>query len=220
MLPLWLLHQLQPSQLSPVVGGRKAPGGGKGRGWGVPGDGLRWRGPGRKELVSMCQPALHPCLCPRELPGVTLPSLAPQPSSPDTRIVLLGPITSSCRGNDLIKRTAAETETPGDGFGNITVIFMQMSSVVKKERGEESTEKTDVSAELFLYRIFFKDFNKATAAFEKGSMNKENTAASSFMKGKRLGMWLSISAGRGVKHQGQIGADNVRIFLQIFGGSD
>lgn len=106
---------------------------------------------------------------------------------------------------------------PGDGFRNIAAVFMQMSPVVKKEWGEESTEKTDVSAELFLYRIFFKDFNKARAAFERGSTNKENTAASSFMKGKRLGTGLSISAGRGVKHQGQIGADHVRIFLQIFG---
>lgn len=82
---------------------------------------------------------------------------------------------------------------------------MQMSSVVKKERGEESTEKTDASAELFLYRVFFKDFNKATAAFGKGSMNKENTAASSFLKGKRLGMWPSISAGCGVKHRDTLG---------------
>lgn len=129
-------------------------------------------------------------------------------------------IASSRGRNDLTGRTAAETEEPGDGFRNIAVIFMQMASVVKKEGGEESTEKTDVSAELFLYRIFFKDFNKATAAFEKGSMNKENTAASSFLKGKRLGMWLSISAGRGVKHQGQIGADNVCVFPQIFDGSD
>lgn len=162
-----------------------------------------------------------PACGPRELPGVTLPTLASQPPSPDIRNVPLRPITSSHRGNDLIGRTAAENETPGDGFRNIAVIFMQMSSVVKKEGGGgESTEKTDVLAELFLYRIFFKDFNKATAAFEKETMNKENTAASSFMKGKRLGMWLSISAGCGVKHQGQIGADNVRIFLQIFDSSD
>ncbi|KYO38370.1 hypothetical protein Y1Q_0015623 [Alligator mississippiensis] len=33
-------------------------------------------------------------------------------------------------------------------------------------------------------RIFFKDFNKATAAFEEESMNKGITAASLFMKEK------------------------------------
>lgn len=215
-----LLHQLQPSQLSLVVGGRKDPAGAWGKGWGwleMGWDGVVWDG---RSCCPCPSQGFIPTCGPRELPGVALPALAPRPPSPDIRNLPLRLITSLRRGSDLTGGTAAETETPGDGFRNIAVIFMQMSSAVKKEGGEESAEETDASAELFLYRIFFKDFNKATAAFEKGSTNKENTAASSFMKGKRLGMWLSISAGRGVKHQGQIGADNVRIFLQIFDGSD
>lgn len=63
-------------------------------------------------------------------------------------------------GNDLIGRAAEDTQMPGDGFRNIVPIFMQMSLMVKNEGEEENTEKTDVSTELFLYRIFFKDFNK------------------------------------------------------------
>lgn len=135
MLLLWLLHQLQPSQLSPGLGGRKAPGGPQGRGWG-------WLEMARARVVregrSWCPRARRcriPACGPRELPGVTLPTLASQPPSTDIRNVPLRPITSSHRGNDLIGRTAAENETPGDGFRNIAVIFMQMSSVVKKEGG-------------------------------------------------------------------------------------
>lgn len=63
-------------------------------------------------------------------------------------------------GNDLIGRAAEDTQMPGDGFRNTAPIFMQMSLMVKNEGEEENTEKTDVSTELFLYRIFFKDFNK------------------------------------------------------------
>lgn len=135
---------------------------------------MGWEQP-RKEGagVPQCQLALHPCL---RCEGAALTS------SPASRNLPLGLMASSHRGNDLIGRTAAETEMPGDGFRNIEVIYMQMSSAVKKA-GEENAEKSDVSAELFLYRIFFKDFNKATAAFGKGSRNKENTAASSLMKG-------------------------------------
>lgn len=98
---------------------------------------------------------------------------------------------------------------PGDGCRSIPAILMQMGEA---GTGRGSPEKSDVSAELFLYRIFFKDFNKARAAFAKGVRTKKTQ----LHLGAERKSWGAAAISWAGGDNRDSGAENGRIFLQIF----
>lgn len=130
------LHQSQPSQLSPVVGDRKLWGEGH---------------TGRMEVAGMEQSG-------KERAGISVPAKPASLSWGAARALLLSchqqgvPEAGDITAEEMTSRGGQQSPVPGDGCRSIPAILMQMGEA---GAGRGSPEKSDVSAELFLYRIFF-----------------------------------------------------------------